>query len=107
MAGADVRRDGPWIAFGVLAVTQFVVCTSDVAGPAMGAASGLVSTTLQVGGALGVVALSMLTQPRAAGRRGTAGRGAGTRTANEQRRHLNSVPAVSPDLPRASVGPCP
>ncbi|MEO3746346.1 MFS transporter [Plantactinospora sp. B5E13] len=45
---------------GAAIVSAFVVCTNGVDGPVMGAASGLVSTTLQVGGALGVAVLSMI-----------------------------------------------
>ncbi|HEX6352823.1 MFS transporter [Actinophytocola sp.] len=43
-------------------VAAFVVCTSGVRGQEMGAASGLVSTTLQVGGALGVAVLTTLSE---------------------------------------------
>ena len=50
-------------------VAGFVVCTGGVHGPAMGAASGLVSTTLQVGGALGVATLSVIAYRQ----RGSAG----------------------------------
>ncbi|GAB1508147.1 MFS transporter [Actinophytocola sp. KF-1] len=39
-------------------VAGYVVCTAGVAGPAAGAASGLVNTTLQVGGAIGVAIFS-------------------------------------------------
>lgn len=45
---------------GVALVAAFVVCTSGVPGMAMGAASGVVSTTLQVGGALGIAVLTIL-----------------------------------------------
>ncbi|RKR90375.1 EmrB/QacA subfamily drug resistance transporter [Micromonospora pisi] len=43
---------------GAAIVAAFVVCTSGLHGAVQGAASGLVSTTLQVGGAAGVVVLS-------------------------------------------------
>jgi EmrB/QacA subfamily drug resistance transporter len=43
-------------------VAAFVVCTSGVRGQEMGAASGLVSTTLQVGGAIGVAVLTTLSE---------------------------------------------
>lgn len=43
-------------------VAAFIVCTSGVRGQEMGAASGLVSTTLQVGGALGVAVLTTLSE---------------------------------------------
>ncbi|MEV6523420.1 malonic semialdehyde reductase [Longispora sp. NPDC051575] len=52
---------------GVVIVSAFVVCTSGLHGPVMGAASGLVSTTLQVGGALGVAVLSVVAARQAAG----------------------------------------
>lgn len=39
-------------------VAGYVVCTAGVEGPAAGAASGLVNTTLQVGGAIGVAIFS-------------------------------------------------
>jgi EmrB/QacA subfamily drug resistance transporter len=45
---------------GAAIVAAFVACTSGLHGPVMGAASGVVSTTLQVGGALGVATLSVL-----------------------------------------------
>jgi MFS family permease len=45
---------------GAAIVAGFVVCTAGVQGPVMGAASGLVSTTLQIGGALGVATLSVI-----------------------------------------------
>jgi len=45
---------------GAALVAAFVVCTSGVPGPVMGAASGLVSTTLQVGGALGISVLTII-----------------------------------------------
>ncbi|WP_412540820.1 malonic semialdehyde reductase [Longispora sp. K20-0274] len=51
---------------GIVIVSAFVVCTSGLHGPVMGAASGLVSTTLQIGGALGVAVLSVVASRRAA-----------------------------------------
>ena len=45
-------------------VAAFVVCTSGLHGAVQGAASGLVSTTLQVGGALGVAVLSTIADSR-------------------------------------------
>ncbi len=45
---------------GMALVAAFVACTSGLHGQVMGAASGLVSTTLQVGGAIGVAVLSVL-----------------------------------------------
>lgn len=45
---------------GIAIVAAFVVCTSGVHGRIMGAASGLVSTTLQIGGALGVALASII-----------------------------------------------
>jgi EmrB/QacA subfamily drug resistance transporter len=47
---------------GAALVAAFVVCTNGVLDREMGAASGLVSTTLQVGGALGVAVLTTLSQ---------------------------------------------
>jgi len=47
---------------GAALVAAFVVGASGVRGPAMGAASGLISTTLQVGGALGVAVLTIISQ---------------------------------------------
>lgn len=52
---------------GAAIVSAFVVCTSGLHGAVQGAASGLVSTTLQIGGAIGVAALSTV----AHGARGT------------------------------------
>jgi hypothetical protein len=46
-------------------VAGFVVCTMGVEGPAAGAASGLVNTTLQVGGAIGVAVFSSIAVARA------------------------------------------
>lgn len=43
---------------GAAIVSAFVVCTSGLHGAVQGAASGLVSTTLQIGGAIGVAVLS-------------------------------------------------
>jgi len=47
---------------GAALVAAFVVGSSGVHGPAMGAASGLISTTLQIGGALGVAVLTIISQ---------------------------------------------
>jgi MFS family permease len=41
-------------------VAGYVVCTSGVEGPASGAASGLVNTTLQVGGVIGIAVFSTI-----------------------------------------------
>ncbi len=41
-------------------VAGYVVCTSGVDGPASGAASGLVNTTLQVGGVIGIAVFSTI-----------------------------------------------
>jgi MFS family permease len=41
-------------------VAGYVVCTAGVEGPAAGAASGLVNTTLQVGGAIGIAIFSTI-----------------------------------------------
>jgi hypothetical protein len=41
-------------------VAGYIVCTAGVEGPAAGAASGLVNTTLQVGGAIGVAVFSTI-----------------------------------------------
>jgi MFS family permease len=46
-------------------VAGYVTCTAGVAGPAAGAASGLVNTTLQVGGAIGVAVFSTVAAARA------------------------------------------
>ncbi|OLF09579.1 MFS transporter [Actinophytocola xanthii] len=43
---------------GASVVAAFVVCTSGLHGPVQGAASGMVSTTLQVGGAVGLAVFS-------------------------------------------------
>lgn len=51
---------------GISIVAAFVVCTSGVHGRIMGAASGLVSTTLQMGGALGVALASIIAERHAA-----------------------------------------
>lgn len=45
-------------------VAGYVVCTSGVEGPAAGAASGLVNTTLQVGGAIGIAIFSSIAVAR-------------------------------------------
>jgi EmrB/QacA subfamily drug resistance transporter len=47
---------------GAALVAAFVVCTSGVRGQETGAASGLVSTTLQVGGAVGVAVMATLSE---------------------------------------------
>jgi EmrB/QacA subfamily drug resistance transporter len=52
---------------GIALASAFVVCTSGLAGPVMGAASGLVSVTLQVGGAIGVVVLTVVSNRQVAG----------------------------------------
>jgi EmrB/QacA subfamily drug resistance transporter len=53
------------LGMGAIVVTAFVVCTSGLHGPVQGAASGLVSTTLQVGGACGIALCSAVGQDRA------------------------------------------
>jgi hypothetical protein len=50
---------------GVAIVGAFVVCTSGVHGAVQGAASGLVSTTLQFGGAIGVGVMGAIAGQRA------------------------------------------
>ncbi|MEU6219993.1 MFS transporter [Streptomyces sp. NPDC047022] len=59
------------LGLGAAIVAAFVVCTSGLQGPVQGAASGLVSTTLQVGGALGVAVLTTVSH-RGAGARASA-----------------------------------
>jgi MFS family permease len=54
------------LAQGVSIVAGFVVCTSGLDGPIQGAASGAVSTSLQVGGAVGVAVLTSVTTWQAA-----------------------------------------
>jgi MFS family permease len=52
---------GIWaLGLGMSIVAVFVLCTSGVAGPLQGVASGLVNTTLQLGGAIGVAVLGIV-----------------------------------------------
>jgi EmrB/QacA subfamily drug resistance transporter len=51
---------------GASVVAAFVVCTSGLTGPVQGAASGMVSTTLQIGGAVGLGVLSATASRRTA-----------------------------------------
>ncbi|MFG3494217.1 MFS transporter [Streptomyces sp. NPDC047928] len=59
---------GVWcFGLGAAIVAAFVVCTDGLTGPTAGAGSGLVTTTLQIGGAVGVAVLTAVAESRTRG----------------------------------------